>query len=100
MLSCQYTPVDHYCYDYGLDKFFSHSNIKKTIDEYPSSKSSGPDPLHVNILKALACSNIFISDLHALFSYMLKYATTPKCWNTSHIYTIPKSKESSTIDCL
>ncbi|OMJ28673.1 LINE-1 retrotransposable element ORF2 protein [Smittium culicis] len=99
MLTCQYTPVDHYCYDYGLDKFFSHSNIKKSIDAYPSSKSAGPDPLHINILKALACSNAFISDLHVMFRYMLKYATTPKCWNTSHIYPIPKSKDSMTIDC-
>ncbi|OMJ26782.1 LINE-1 retrotransposable element ORF2 protein [Smittium culicis] len=99
MVARQYTPVDHYCYEYGLDKFLSHGNIKKTIDAYPSSKSAGPDPLHINILKALACSSTFISDLHVLFRYMLKYAPTPKCWNTSHIYPIPKSKDSTTIDC-
>ncbi|OMJ10085.1 LINE-1 retrotransposable element ORF2 protein, partial [Smittium culicis] len=99
LITSHYNPVEHYCYDNGLDKYFSNRNIKKAIDAYPSSKSSGPDPLHINILKVLACSNTFISDLHVLFRYMLKYATTPKCWNTSHIYPIPKSKDSSNIDC-
>ncbi|PVV02140.1 hypothetical protein BB560_003416 [Smittium megazygosporum] len=76
---------------------FCSSNIKKNILKYPSTKSSGTDPFHINIYKTLAKSSYFLDDLSDLFHCFVRLAITPSDWNTSHIFPIPKSKDNGSL---
>lgn len=78
--------------------WFTTKSISSVIKKYPSSKSAGPDPLHIKILKVLARNEDFLTDLQSFFHYCLKLGYTPSHWNTSHIHPIPKKTSSFTID--
>ncbi|OLY79420.1 RNA-directed DNA polymerase from mobile element jockey [Smittium mucronatum] len=83
--------------DLGL-KFFSASKIKSSIIGYSDSKATGPDNVHISVLKVLAESTLFLDDLSEFFSLCCKFGVTPSEWNNTLIHPISKTGTSGTIE--
>ncbi|OMJ07068.1 hypothetical protein AYI70_g12451 [Smittium culicis] len=79
-------------------QFFTPTLVRSAILEYPSSKSSGPDPLHISIFKVFVESDHFLDTLTRMFIGFCRYGYTPSSWNVSHIHPIPKEPDSITIN--
>ncbi|OMJ14491.1 hypothetical protein AYI70_g7836 [Smittium culicis] len=63
-------------------QFFTPTLVRSAILEYPSSKSSGPDPLHISIFKVFVESDHFLDTLTRMFIGFCRYGYTPSSWNT------------------
>ena len=87
-----YSKFDYRDLDDGLIFRIDSEKIVRVIKNYKSTKSGGPDRVHVTMLKTLLGSQRFTTDLACLFNRIIFYGYTPKEWNTSNIVCIPKKQ--------
>lgn len=74
-------------------------NVKIAVKTYPTTKAPGNDNLHVKILHALMDSQLVVH-LSRLFQLCCATGRTPKRWNTSTVYPMPKKPHTVSIaDC-
>src|SRR5438045_895517 len=75
----------------------SISKISKFIKDYPKDKACGIDSIHTVLLSALR-STTFFPRLSGLFSLCIQSGQTPRRWNRSIMYLLPK-KSHPPITC-
>lgn len=70
-------------------------SYKKTADfirHYPIDKACGLDSIHTVLLRALSSSKLFLR-LTKLFQLCIQKGETPRRWNSSVMYLLPKKSE-------
>lgn len=77
---------------------FTTERVKKAIEYYPSSKSGGPDRIHVDVFKCLMESTLFAEMLSQLLQLFYEVGITPKSWNESNIFLLLKDVEQPFVD--
>ena len=82
--------------DYDIATVFGTDSIASWIKKYPADRSCGSDSLHVCILRALLPSHM-VKHLSSLFTMCALTGLTPRRWNQSLVFPIPKKQESRTI---
>lgn len=82
--------------DPSLSNHMLPFDIIAIIRKYDISKACGIDSIHTKILRAL-CQSSFPFHLSRLFKLCCLTGLTPTRWNESLVYTLPKKKDSYTI---
>lgn len=78
---------------------WNEDDIKKRIHRYSNTKSCGSDGIHTIILKMLTGSGL-VNHLNTLFQSIWMTGLTPKRWNESLVFPIPKKHGATFIqDC-
>jgi Reverse transcriptase (RNA-dependent DNA polymerase) len=91
--------------DGALAALFTPSAVWEAIRAYPSSKSCGPDGIHILLLRALMGDDptdndvaTLVNALATLFRTCCLLGSTPSRWNEAVVMPIPKKSDSVTID--
>ncbi|KAL1914143.1 uncharacterized protein VTP21DRAFT_11347, partial [Calcarisporiella thermophila] len=80
----------------ALATYFTPVNILEFILNYPAHKSPGGDSIHREILLALQPAG-FMDHLSHLFRLCALAGCTPRRWNCSVVFPIPKSDDARVI---
>ena len=83
-------------YDEEFYKYLNEDIIKFKITKLSSNKACGIDGIHSVMLKTLLGTD-FPKLLLYLYQMCIKFGMTPKGWNESVTFPIPKKKKSSYI---
>ena len=70
----------------------SSLKISKFVKDYPEDKACGIDSIHTVLLNALQ-STMFFTRMSGLFSLCIRTGQTPRIWNRSVMYLLPKEDE-------
>jgi hypothetical protein len=71
------------------------TKVIEAINLYPNGKSPGSDYIDKTMLSVASASPAYIAALTGLYTSCLTSGYTPKRWNTSVIYPIPKQGKES-----
>jgi hypothetical protein len=80
-----------------LFQYFSAEAIMVFVRQYSNTKSCGADSIHNRILQVLLCTAL-PSHLECLFRVCLELGRTPRRWNTSLVFPLPKRANAKHID--
>jgi hypothetical protein len=83
--------------DVEIASMFSPDSVKGAILSYPSSRSCGPDGIHIAILKAISTTSL-INPISDFFKLCGLTGISPVGWNHSSILLIPKKDEHLTVE--